>query len=255
MRLYISLFLSRSSIDRGWLYMALQRALAAADVPVHYGVDVQAVEGAGGGSSRLKYTLERGEGGTQESVTSSSITSSSTTSTTSASAAPLTSAPFDLVIVATGSHAPLPSLPSSIAPQFSHRQYRKFDFGAAWALLTPQTPEEEARLTAAFDPSLLLNYYSGSRYMLGLMPSGPRGKTTLFWSTPRDAFPSLRACSLEQWKAEVLTHVPCAGPALEFVREKEQLRLAEYGDAWMAPTWHAHDEADGGVVVLGDAGE
>lgn len=145
--------------------------------------------------------------------------------------------PYDVVVVADGSHSELraQALPKARAPLFP--------YGALWIV----RPDRHNRFDGA-----LRQVYDGARRMTGVLPIGrAQGHTqpevALFWSIRRDRYDAWRAAGIEAWRSEVSAMWPAAGRLLVGVTEPEEVTFAVYRDVRAAP-WRA-----GPVLLIGDA--
>lgn len=145
--------------------------------------------------------------------------------------------PFDLVLVADGARSSLRAaagLPVRI---------RTYAYAALWFVAAATDPR--------FDHTLS-QVYSGTREMIGFLPSGrsaPGGPQTIsiFWSLPRADYPAILRDGVDAWKRSALHLAPHAGGLIAQVHSREQLVFAEYHDVLM-PRVHA-----GRIAFLGDA--
>jgi 2-polyprenyl-6-methoxyphenol hydroxylase-like FAD-dependent oxidoreductase len=164
-----------------------------------------------------------------------------------------THGPYDLVVLADGTHSHLRDA------RLPHR-VTTYPWGAFWVALPD--PNHSRGNT-------LRQWYRHANQMLGLMPSGfaPAGSAhartgdgaqdsavpmvTLFWSVRTQEFAQFQQTGLAAWKAQVraLTHE--ADPFLDQLRDISQLTPASYADVRM-PRWHGAGTHER-VVVLGDA--
>lgn len=146
--------------------------------------------------------------------------------------------PHDLVVIADGARSQLRR--GGRVPYLE----RPYAWGALWHI--------------AADPDQiysgeLLQILRGTRFMLGLLPSG-RGpepdsppQVSLFFSLRADRLAAFRAGDLSAWKRTILEHEPRAGFVLDRLADAEQLVFAQYRHVSM-PRWHGQR-----TVLLGDA--
>ncbi|MCB1451889.1 MAG: FAD-dependent monooxygenase [Nitratireductor sp.] len=143
---------------------------------------------------------------------------------------------FDLVVDATGAHSHL----------LGHARYparpRPLPFGAWWVTLPWQDE--------GFDRHALLQRYRRAAVMIGVLPTGDRGKgmeAAFFWSLRRDHVAAQMAQGLESWKDTVRGHWPEAQAFLDHVSDFGQLTFAAYGHHTLRVP------AGRGVAFIGDA--
>jgi 2-polyprenyl-6-methoxyphenol hydroxylase-like FAD-dependent oxidoreductase len=147
--------------------------------------------------------------------------------------------PFDLAVLCDGARSRvrdnLPTLAKSV---------HLFPWGALWFI--GRDPEQR-------HAGRLHQFVDGARRMVGILPTGfgPDGRSeplvSLFFSVRGDRVDEVRARGVDAWKAEVRAIAPDASPALDQIRDMDQLTFASYYDVSM-PRWHDHR-----VAVLGDA--
>eukprot|EP01130_Rhizamoeba_saxonica_P017876 TRINITY_DN8786_c0_g1_i1.p1 TRINITY_DN8786_c0_g1~~TRINITY_DN8786_c0_g1_i1.p1 ORF type:complete len:446 (+),score=66.08 TRINITY_DN8786_c0_g1_i1:51-1340(+) len=183
-------------IDRGWLYLELQKVLKKHGVVAEYGVEA------------LKLTkLPNGE----VQVTTND---------------PDKDWCCDIVVLATGSLQPIPELMNMDIS----RKVNKYPYGAHWGLI--EVPkEDQPSYYETYPPHELYNQYCGSRYMFGLMHTGV-GKSTVFWSTNLSK-KTEHMDNLNEFKQFVLSKTPKAKKALQYIHSLDQLTLASYADTHM----------------------
>ena len=147
--------------------------------------------------------------------------------------------PFELVIAADGARSSLRS--QSGIPQNVHR----FPWGVLWLIV----PDSENLF-----PDRLLQYFDGTRKMMGVLPTGRGPEVTdrprlvsLFWSIHRDQVEAWRRNGLPAWRDQVLRLCPAAEPIVAQVNDSAQMTFAEYYDVRLR-RYH-----NGRLAVLGDA--
>ncbi len=150
--------------------------------------------------------------------------------------------PHDLIIAADGAKSRFRDDTGLL------RSAEPYPWGALWYLA--DDPEERFK-------GKLFQFVSGTRRMLGLLPTGQgpemdgSGSTTnklsVFWSIDASELAAFRAAPLDEWKEEVLSMEPKAAFALDQIHSKEELLFSQYHDVVMAP-WHTRS-----VVHLGDS--
>lgn len=146
----------------------------------------------------------------------------------------------DLVVVANGARCDLRRQSGLLLRD------RPYPFGALWFV---------ARDPERFYRKRLRQISDGTRYMLGLLPTGlgPSGaapdehRVSLFWSIRMDRVPTFRRAGLAPWKAHVLRYEPDAAFVLDQIEHEEQLLSAGYHDVVMSH-WHTQRQ-----VFVGDA--
>ena len=146
----------------------------------------------------------------------------------------------DLVVVANGARCDLRRQSGLLVRD------RPYPFGALWFV---------ARDPQQFYRRQLRQISDGTRYMLGLLPTGlgPSGsgpdehRVSLFWSIRMDRVPPFRRAGLAPWKAQVLRYEPDAAFVLDQIEDEEQLLSAGYHDVVMSH-WHTQRQ-----VFVGDA--
>ena len=146
----------------------------------------------------------------------------------------------DLVVIANGARSAL-RRPSGLL-----LRDRPYPFGALWFVAR----DPERRYVGR-----LLQIADGTRYMLGLLPTGlgPKGsaadehRVSLFWSIRMDRVAAFRRAGLAPWKAHVLRYDPTAAFVLDQIEHEEQLLSAGYHDVVMSH-WHTRRQ-----VFVGDA--
>lgn len=145
--------------------------------------------------------------------------------------------PFDLVIVANGSHSKLrDSLGLTRAEQ-------TFGWGALWCLV----PEGDWP-----HRSVLAQRYRSATHMAGMLPVGgrpgdPAPQISFFWSMRGDALQAFDPRGFDAWKHETLRLWPALDAALAGVGCAADLFKARYRDVALGKTWHR-----GRCVLLGD---
>ncbi len=146
----------------------------------------------------------------------------------------------DLVVIANGARCDLRRQSGLLARD------RPYPFGALWFV---------ARDPQQFYRKRLLQISDGTRYMLGLLPTGlgpssaapDEHRVSLFWSIRMDRVPAFRRAGLAPWKAQVLRYEPDAAFVLDQIEHEEQLLSAGYHDVVMSH-WHTQRQ-----VFVGDA--
>ncbi|NDC57582.1 MAG: FAD-dependent monooxygenase [Alphaproteobacteria bacterium] len=145
--------------------------------------------------------------------------------------------PFDVLLIADGSHSNLRAraLPGSKAPLFP--------WGALWTV----RPDRSGRWEGA-----LRQVYDGARRMAGVLPLGrapgsPAPEAALFWSLRRDQYEAWRAAGLSAWRDEVASHWPAAARLLVGLEDPDAVAFATYRDVQAAP-W-----SRGRALAIGDA--
>lgn len=139
--------------------------------------------------------------------------------------------PFDLVIIAEGSHSELREhfMPRARAPLYP--------WGALWTVCTDPTGRFAGTLNQV---------YRGSNIMIGVLPITATD-VAFFWSVEHHRFDEWRSQNLGQWKQEVTALWPDTAPLLECIDEHSDLAEATYRDVVMQPWSRGH------VVFIGDA--
>jgi 2-polyprenyl-6-methoxyphenol hydroxylase-like FAD-dependent oxidoreductase len=150
--------------------------------------------------------------------------------------------PHDLIVVADGARSRLRD-ETGLA-----RRADPYPWGALWFI----AKDPEGVFTRE-----LYQVVSGTRRMLGLLPSGlgpDEGKpdddvpeVSLYWSIAASDLPRWRAGGFEPWKDEIRRMVPHASFVLDAIRAPEDVLFSAYHDVVMGP-WHTR-----GIVTLGDA--
>lgn len=149
---------------------------------------------------------------------------------------------FDAVIVANGSA-------SQLRPQHLVTYNRPYPWGAMW-LIRPLSED-----LARFRVPVLQQRYSGSRVMIGMLPTGatPAAPDTpmvsLFWSLPVADMPAWGRpdFDLAGWKAAITGHWPEVGPLVDRIEHPRELLPATYRDVILS-RW-----GTGRIGVIGDA--
>jgi len=142
-----------------------------------------------------------------------------------------------LTVIATGS---LSTLPIQVGPEIK-RKTSRYPFGAFWKVVDDYIPGE----------GLLFNQYNGSRYMMGVMPTGPKRSSTFFWSIPISEAETYRNMSAEEFREHVSEKTPEADiELLERLPSPSEMALASYADTRMNQ-WHvpATDNKDCAVII------
>ena len=150
--------------------------------------------------------------------------------------------PHDLIIAADGAKSRFRDDTGLL------RSAKPYPWGALWYLA--DDPEKRFK-------GKLFQFVSGTRRMLGLLPTGQgpemdgsgsaTNKLSVFWSIDASEVAVFRAAPLDEWKEEVLSMAPEAGFALDQIHSKQELLFSQYHDVVMAP-WHTR-----AVVHLGDS--
>jgi len=147
--------------------------------------------------------------------------------------------PYDLVVVADGSHSPLRAA-SGLAMRDP-----LYPWGAMWCLL----PAEGWPYA-----SELRQRYAGTRKMLGVLPVGKRpdhdhGKRwlTFYYSLPGDAVDAFDAAMLERMQQDVAKLWPELAERTRALVDPAQLNRARYRDVVLRKPWQ------GRCVFIGDA--
>jgi 2-polyprenyl-6-methoxyphenol hydroxylase-like FAD-dependent oxidoreductase len=146
----------------------------------------------------------------------------------------------DLVVVANGARSDLRRQSGLL------RRDQPYPFGALWFVARDPERSYVHRLRQISD---------GTRYMLGLLPTGlgPSGSTadvhqvSLFWSIRMDRVAAFRQGGLAAWKAHILRFEPGAAFVLDQIEDVEQVLSASYHDVVMSH-WHTQRQ-----VFVGDA--
>lgn len=136
---------------------------------------------------------------------------------------------FDLVIVAAGVHTPL-------RRYFDIVRDAVYPWGCLWTTV---------RLPDGHPGNVLQQRVDGARIMIGLLPVG-HGEAALFWSLRNDRVEQWRGRPLAEWKAQLTTVWPEAGPALDAVTDHDQLTHAMYRDVAL------RDPVHGAAIAIGD---
>ncbi|MES1178418.1 MAG: NAD(P)/FAD-dependent oxidoreductase [Myxococcales bacterium] len=146
----------------------------------------------------------------------------------------------DLVVIANGARSDLRRQSGLLVRD------QPYPFGALW--FVARDPERLYR-------QRLRQISDGTRYMLGLLPTGlgPSGGVTdehrvsLFWSIRMDRVDAFRREGLAAWKAHILRFEPDAAFVLDQIEHVEQVLSAGYHDVVMSH-WHTRRQ-----VFVGDA--
>ncbi|MET0791770.1 MAG: NAD(P)/FAD-dependent oxidoreductase, partial [Polyangiaceae bacterium] len=146
----------------------------------------------------------------------------------------------DLVVIANGARSDLRRQSGLLLRD------RPYPFGALW--FVARDPERLYR-------QQLRQISDGTRYMLGLLPTGlgPSGgaanehQVSLFWSIRMNRVDAFRRDGLAPWKAHILRYEPDAAFVLDQIEDVEQLLSAGYHDVVMSH-WHTQRQ-----VFVGDA--
>jgi len=145
---------------------------------------------------------------------------------------------FDLVIVADGARS---DLRASLGFRAAIEPYA---FGAIWASVTNW---------GDYPDNVLRQAYSGTRKMIGVLPSGrvdgSEGRQiSVFWSLPLRQFPLWHVNGLDRWREDCARLMPGIDSLLSQIQSEDQMTFASYFDV---RTWFSgHDHS----VVIGDAG-
>ena len=141
--------------------------------------------------------------------------------------------PFNLVVVADGTHSQLRArvMPPARAPLYP--------WGCIWATI----PDHRSFATA---PGMLQQRLSGTTTMMGLLPVG-QGLATLFWSLPAAALEPGRPIDMDSWRMEALALWPEAAGLIEQVADADGFARATYRHVTL-PSWNV-----GPVLFIGDA--
>lgn len=139
--------------------------------------------------------------------------------------------PFDLVIVAEGSHSQLREhfMPHAKAPLYP--------WGALWTVCADPTGRFAGTLNQV---------YRGANIMIGVLPISA-SDVAFFWSVEHHRFNEWRNRELAEWKQQVTTLWPDTAPLLDSIDEHSDLAEATYRDVVMQPWSRGH------VVFIGDA--
>jgi 2-polyprenyl-6-methoxyphenol hydroxylase-like FAD-dependent oxidoreductase len=146
--------------------------------------------------------------------------------------------PYDLVVVADGSHSGLRAT-SGLAARDPH-----YPWGAMWCLL----PADDWPY-----PDELRQRYDGTRRMLGVLPVGLRPGTdgrrwlTFYYSLPGDRVDAFDAAALQQLHADVAALWPELAQRTQALVEPTQLNRARYRDVVLRQPWRER------TVFIGDA--
>jgi 2-polyprenyl-6-methoxyphenol hydroxylase-like FAD-dependent oxidoreductase len=132
---------------------------------------------------------------------------------------------YDLVVAADGARSCLRT----------GARVRPYPWGALWFIGE----------RGAIDPGMLDQVVDGTRFLAGVLPTGPE-QVSLFFSVRADRPRDCLRHGLDAWRAELARH-PGAAALAEQVHDPAQLQEARYHDVVM-PRFH-----DGNVVYLGDA--
>jgi len=101
---------------------------------------------------------------------------------------------------------------------------------------------------------LLINEYDSSRWMLGVMPTGP-DLVTIFWSEPLNEFDSILNGGIELLKKRILTHTPIAQKLFNGSNVFDTMNywsFAKYGDI-KTPKLGQYHNPFLPIVYIGDA--
>ena len=145
--------------------------------------------------------------------------------------------PFDLVVLANGSHSALR------AALGLTRDERTFRWGALWCLL-PQADWPHA--------TVLEQRYRSATHMAGMLPVGgrpgdPVPRISFFWSMRGEELDAFDDTVYPAWRRETIGLWPALADALTGVTSAGDLAKARYRDVLLGKTWHR-----GRCVLLGD---
>ncbi|MEO6598977.1 MAG: NAD(P)/FAD-dependent oxidoreductase [Polyangiaceae bacterium] len=146
----------------------------------------------------------------------------------------------DLIVIANGARSDLRRQSGLLVRD------KPYPFGALW--FVARDPE---RLYV----SRLRQIADGTRYMLGLLPTGlgssgsgtEEHQVSLFWSIRMDRVDAFRRAGFVSWKAHILRFEPGAAFVLDQIQHVEQVLSAGYHDVVMSH-WHTQRQ-----VFVGDA--
>ena len=152
----------------------------------------------------------------------------------------LTIGEHDLVVIANGARSDLRRQSGLLLRD------QPYPFGALWFVARDPERVYLRRLRQISD---------GTRYLLGLLPTGLGPSTSaaeghqvsLFWSIRMDRVEAFRREGLASWKAHILRYEPAAAFVLDQIEDVEQVLSAGYHDVVMSH-WHTQRQ-----VFVGDA--
>jgi 2-polyprenyl-6-methoxyphenol hydroxylase-like FAD-dependent oxidoreductase len=189
-------------LHRGVLFAELQRAVAAARVPVVCGCGVTALRPSG---DRVVLVDDGGRARGR----------------------------FDLCVVADGARS---RLRDETDPPLDERRARVYPWGALWFVGRDRTRRWSRELYQVVDGARRMLGILPT----GVGPRGDEPLVSLFWSVRADRVDAWRAAGLDAWRREILRYAPAAADLVDQIRDPDDVTFSAYHDVLLRP-WHTRN--------------